>query len=309
MLCLISLIDLLTNIQNNFYRPHYRPQTQAPSELSQTDESSDSDSETEHSPKKSDYAPYPFPPEATSICVDFEPDHYNEPPFTSEFNISEYFPTDAVSDFDLTIASSVEPSEDIDIWRTDDLGSSRISVLPEICSTLTPQCRPQCSDSDTSSGSGICVNTSNSNSCTINNSFQSTSSNSVVSTQCTSINESNQSSTKQQRQLINNSNVASILSKSLTSPSISKSSSCGTGTIRMVSSTTSSTSSGSAVANFGNGHQNGPVTHMHNSNSLPNSTHVVNNQSSLHPTQKHTPSNVLPGYNKFVNLARQQQQQ
>lgn len=249
--------------------------------------------------------PFPFPPEATSICVDIEPDRMDdEPPFTSEFNISEYFSVDTMSDLDLALAasSSAEPSGSSD-WRTDELGCSRFLVLPTGENLFAPQIRSQCSGSANSVNTSSC-STASSTLCT----SQSTAANTSVSTQCTSVNEAQSNyQTKQHRQLPNNSNAASILSKSLTSPTNNRSSS--TGVVKVFSTTGSTTSSsGSTITNFGNGHQNGPVTHLHNSKSLSNSTHIVNNQSTILLPQKHPPSNLLPDLNKLASLARQQQQ-
>ncbi|XP_031779324.1 enhancer of polycomb homolog 1 [Nasonia vitripennis] len=286
---------------------HFRPKTPPPSEHSPSEESSDSDSEMETIGARPEPLPFPFPPEATSICVDIEPDRMDdEPPFTSEFNISEYFSVDTMSDLDLALAASTsaEPSDSSD-WRTDELGCSRFLVLPTGENSFAPRIRPQCS------GSANSVNTSSCSAAlsTLCTSNQSTAANTLVSTQCISVNEAQSNyQTKQHRQLPNNSNAASILSKSLTSPTNNRSS--GTGVVKVFSTTGSTTSSsGGTITNFGNGHQNGPaVTHLHNSKSLSNSTHTVNNQSTILLPQKHPPSNLLPDLSKLASLARQQQQ-
>ncbi|KAH0546803.1 hypothetical protein KQX54_015312 [Cotesia glomerata] len=92
---------------------------------------------------------------------------------------------------------------------------------------------------------------------------------------------------------------SSILSKSLTSP---------TRNLRVTS-----------VTNYGNGHQNGPNSHIINSNSVVSgSAAVLQNNTGTYVSnnilpQKHSaPSGLLPGFiaqTKLANLARQQQQQ
>lgn len=290
---------------------------------SPSEESSDTDSDIEPTLTPSKPLPYPFPPEATSICVEVEPERVgDEPPFTSEFNIADYFSVDTLSDFDLAVASitgsacisglSDNNSNDM---RTDELGSSHFVVTPLPSSLLaqpaTQQSRPQCS------GSGFSVvNTSTSS--TVPSSFSCTTNqpttSSVVSTQCVSgatETQSNQSKQQQHRQLPNNSNPVSILSKSLTSPTNNRNGgSCGSGSAGVRVFSASTTTSGT-ITNFGNGHQNGPLSHINNSNNLSNSTHVVNNQSTIVLPQKHPPSTLLPGFitqSKLASLARQQQQ-
>lgn len=289
---------------------------------SPSEESSDTDSDVEPTLTPSKPLPYPFPPEATSICVEVEPERVgDEPPFTSEFNIADYFSVDTLSDFDLAVASitgsacisglSDNNSNDM---RTDELGSSHFVVTPLPSSLLaqpaTQQSRPQCS------GSGFSVvNTSTSS--TVPSSFSCTTNqpttSSVVSTQCISgatETQSNQSKQQQHRQLPN-SNSVSILSKSLTSPTNNRNGgSCGSGSAGVRVFSASTTTSGT-ITNFGNGHQNGPLSHINNSNNLSNSTHVVNNQSTIVLPQKHPPSTLLPGFitqSKLASLARQQQQ-
>lgn len=292
---------------------------------SPSEESSDTDSDVEPTVSQTKPLPYPFPPEATSICVEVEPERAgDEPPFTSEFNIADYFSADAVSDFDLAVASitgsacvsglSDNNSSDS---RTDELGSSHFVVTPLPSSLfaqpVTQQGRPQCSGS----GSSV-VNTSTSStvpssfSCTTN---QATTS-STVSTQCVSATSEAQSNNQskqlqQHRQLPNNSSTASILSKSLTSPTNNRNGgSCGSGSAGIRVFSASTTTSGT-ITNFGNGHQNGPLPHINNSNNISNSTHMVNNQSTIVLPQKHPPSNLLPGLiaqSKLASLARQQQQ-
>ncbi|XP_043599406.1 enhancer of polycomb homolog 1 [Bombus pyrosoma] len=302
---------------------HFRPKTPPVSVHSPSEESSDTDSDIEPTLTPSKPLPYPFPPEATSICVEVEPERVgDEPPFTSEFNIADYFSVDTLSDFDLAVASitgsacisglSDNNSNDM---RTDELGSSHFVVTPLPSSLLaqpaTQQSRPQCS------GSGFSVvNTSTSS--TVPSSFSCTTNqpttSSVVSTQCVSgatETQSNQSKQQQHRQLPNNSNPVSILSKSLTSPTNNRNGgSCGSGSAGVRVFSASTTTSGT-ITNFGNGHQNGPLSHINNSNNLSNSTHVVNNQSTIVLPQKHPPSTLLPGFitqSKLASLARQQQQ-
>lgn len=311
--------------------------------------------------------PYPFPPEATSICIEVEPERAgDESPFTSEFNIADYFPTDTVSDFEFAVAnlnstgstSGLSDNSGVKESRTDDeLGSSHFVVTPLMSNLFAPpattqQARPpQCSGGSFSGGSSVHTSTSSSSipplssvivTCTTN---QVAVASSTVSTQCTNVGmgvtidtQSNhhQPNKQQHRQLPNNSNAASILSKSLTSPTNNRNgSNCGVGSgggngggsgssanIRVFSASTAcsggsgssgGSGNGSSVTNFGNSHQNGPLPHINNSNNLTNSTHVVNNQqSTLVLPQKHPPSNLLPGLiaqSKLASLARQQQQQ
>ncbi|XP_011503738.1 PREDICTED: enhancer of polycomb homolog 1 [Ceratosolen solmsi marchali] len=282
---------------------HFHPKTPPASEHSPSEESSESDSEVELAHSITEPLSYPFPPEATSICVDIESDRLDDnPPFTSEFNISDYFSIDTLSDFDLALAasSSACSSENSD-WRTDELGCSHFLVLPEVGNLFAPQIRSQCS------GSANSVNKSNYSTASpiLCTSIQSTASNTSMSTQRINVNiEAQLNHQAKYRQLQNNSNATSILSKSLTSPTNNRS--C-TGGIRVFG-TTGISGSGGTITNFGNGHQNGPVTHMHNSKSLSNSTHIINNQSTILLPQKHTTSNLLPGFNKLANLSRHQQQ-
>ncbi|XP_012220867.1 enhancer of polycomb homolog 1 [Linepithema humile] len=339
--------------------PHFRPKTppestrkrsRSPSEESNYD--TDSDVESAVSRSK---LPYPFPPEATSICIEVEPERASdEVPFTSEFNIADYFTPDAMSDFEVAVAGlsstgsayvSGDPSDSgVNISRTDDgLGSSHFVVTPLMNNLFapppTPARPPQCSGG--SSGGSSVVHTSTSSSsipqsssvvaCTTNQAVAS----STVSTQCAvgigaAVDAQLNHQPKQQqqhRQLPNNSIVASILSKSLTSPTNNRNggscsgnggSGSGGANIRVfsasaVSSGGGSGGSGGGITNFSNSHQNGPLPHINNSNNLTNSTHVVNNQqSTLVLPQKHPPSNLLPGLiaqSKLASLARQQQQQ
>lgn len=296
---------------------------------SPSEESSDTDSDEEPTLSQTKPLPYPFPPEATSICVEVEAERAgDESPFTSEFNIADYFSADALSDFDLAVASitgsacisglSENNSSDS---RTDETGSSHFVVTPLASSLFaqpaTQQGRPQCSGS----GSSV-VNTSTSS--TVSSSFScatnQAATSSTVSTQCasatteTQLNHQSKLQSQQQqqhRQLPNNSSTASILSKSLTSPTSNRNGgSCGSGSAGVRVFSASTTTSGT-ITNFGNGHQNGPLPHINNSNNISNSTHVVNNQSTIVLPQKHPPSNLLPGLiaqSKLASLARQQQQ-
>ncbi|XP_032669305.1 enhancer of polycomb homolog 1 [Odontomachus brunneus] len=363
-------------------RLHFRPKTPPTSVLSPSEESSDMDSDVEPIVSRPKLLPYPFPLEATSICVEVEPDRAgDESPFTSEFNIADYFSTDALSsDFDLAVASISGGSACLsglsdgslnESSRTDELGSSHFLVTPLASNLFAPpiatgaqQARPQCSGVNTggfnvvhipasSSSSSISSSSSFSVACTTSQQIATTSS--TVSTQCAgaAIDAQPNHQSKQHRQLPNNSTAASILSKSLTSPTNNRNgSSCsggnnsgggggggssggngGSANVRVFSASTvtsggsgvggnsgssggsGSSSSGSGnigIANFGNGHQNGPMPHINNSNNLTNNTHVVNSQSTIVLPQKHPPSSLLPGLitqSKLVSLARQQQQQ
>lgn len=290
---------------------------------SPSEESSDTDSDIEPIVSRPKPLSYPFPPEATTICVEVEPERAgDESPFTSEFNIADFFSLDTLSDFDIAVASFSDSTcvgslsdNSFSETRTDELGSSHFVVTPLTSALFAPpmtqQARPQCSGSGSSvvhtpTSSSI----SSSPSCTINQVATS----STVSTQCAGIAVEAQSNhqSKQHKQLPNNSTSASILSKSLTSPTNNRNGGgcCGSNTnVRVFSAST--TTSGN-MTNFGNGHQNGPVPHINNSNNLTNSTHVVNNQSTIVLPQKHPPSNLLPGLiaqSKLASLARQQQQQ
>lgn len=120
------------NLRFVFFPPtrlHFRPKTppvsaHSPSDASST--SSDTDSDPEYTipcgslsrlrnrcPNDNE-STYPFPAEATSICVDIlEPDRPGDeqPPFTSEFNIADYFTVDAeLNDFDLDLANASSAS-------------------------------------------------------------------------------------------------------------------------------------------------------------------------------------------------------
>ncbi|XP_017875455.1 enhancer of polycomb homolog 1 isoform X2 [Ceratina calcarata] len=308
---------------------HFRPKTPpaTPSVHSPSEESSDTDSEIEPALTQSKPLPYPFPPEATSICVEIEADRAgDEPPFTSEFNIADYFAADALSDFDLAVANITGGGSCISglldnncsDTRTGELGSSHFVVTPLPGSQFAqPQApRPQCS----ASGSSVVNTSTTTSSSTAPSPFSCTTSqpttSSTVSTQCTTSTaaETQSFQSKQQhRQLPNNSSPVSILSKSLTSPTNNRNGggSCGGGSAGSVRVFSASTTSSGTITNFGNGHQNGPLPHINNSNNLSNSAHVVNNQSTIVLPQKHPPSNLLPGLiaqSKLASLARQQQQ-
>ncbi|KAL0099205.1 hypothetical protein PUN28_020049 [Cardiocondyla obscurior] len=335
---------------------HFRPKTPPVSVHSPSEESSDdADSDVELTVSRSKL-PYPFPPEATSICIEVEPERAgDESPFTSEFNIADYFGMDTVSDFELAVAnlsstSSVSGLSDIGAneSRTDgELGSSHFVVMPLMNNLFASPTTTQQTRLTYYSGGSSVVHTSTSSSsipsssvvtCTTN---QATVASSTVSTQCAvgvsaAIDtQSNHQPKQQHKQLPNNSATASILSKSLTSPTNNRNGgSCGGGSgsgggsanVRVFSASTtcsgsggngggscSSSGNGSNVTNFGNSHQNGPLPYINNSNNLTNSTHVINNQqSTLVLPQKHPPSNLLPGLitqSKLASLARQQQQQ
>ncbi|XP_043465846.1 enhancer of polycomb homolog 1 [Leptopilina heterotoma] len=300
------------------FRPKTPPMSQSPpceSGGSSCSNSSDSDSEMESSShlRPEVMTPYPFPAEVTSICVDVESDRPgDEPPFTSEFNISDYFSTDALSDFDLAVGSVLPitnnniPSES----RTDELepiGSSRFILSAENSGfPLPPNRPPQCSASDsvsTNNSTNFLISSTSSSSpfSSFSSSSSSATSNTVTSTHEQSTSLINRT---KNRQLMNNAssvanaaNAASILSKSLTSPTNNKSNVVVGGA--------------KVLGNMGNGHQNGPlVVHNSNINNL-QSSHLPNNQSStiILQTQKQAPSNLLPGIitqnNKLVSLRQQ----
>lgn len=285
--------------------------------------SSDSDSEVESSHLRPELeTPYPFPAEVTSICVDVESDRPgDEPPFTSEFNISDYFSTDALSDFDLAIGSGVLPITNNNVpseSRTDELleplGSSRFTLSAENSGfPLPPNRPPQCSASDsvsTNNSTNFLISSTSLAAPLSSTSFSSSSSSATFNTVVTSTHEQSSSliNRTKNRQLMNNASsvanvnanvnvtAASILSKSLTSPTNNKSNVVGGAKV---------------LANMGNGHQNGPlVVHNSNINNL-QSSHLPNNQSStiILQTQKQAPSNLLPGIitqnNKLVSLRQQ----
>lgn len=309
---------------------HFRPKTppmsqNPPSETggSSCSNSSDSDSEVESSHLRPELeTPYPFPAEVTSICVDVESDRPgDEPPFTSEFNISDYFSTDALSDFDLAIGSGVLPITNNNVpseSRTDELleplGSSRFTLSAENSGfPLPPNRPPQCSASDsvsTNNSTNFLISSTSLAAPLSSTSFSSSSSSATFNTVVTSTHEQSSSliNRTKNRQLMNNASsvanvnanvnvtAASILSKSLTSPTNNKSNVVGGAKV---------------LANMGNGHQNGPlVVHNSNINNL-QSSHLPNNQSStiILQTQKQAPSNLLPGIitqnNKLVSLRQQ----
>lgn len=337
-------------------RLHFRPKTPPVSVHSPSEESSDDTDSDVDLVSRSSKLPYPFPPEATSICIEVEPERAgDESPFTSEFNIADYFAMDAVSDFELAVAglstgsACVSGLSDggVNESRTDGElgGSSHFVVTPLTNNLFAPPPTTQTRLTYCSGGTSV-VHTSTSSlsippsSSSVIACNQATVASSTVSTQCTVgvsaavDTQSNHQSKQQHRQLPNNSAAASILSKSLTSPTNNRNGgSCGgsgsgsgsSANVRVFSASTtcsgsggnggssSSSSNGSNVTNFGNSHQNGPLPHINNSNNLTNSTHVVNNQqATLVLPQKHPPSNLLPGLitqSKLASLARQQQQQ
>ncbi|XP_033232211.1 enhancer of polycomb homolog 1 isoform X2 [Belonocnema kinseyi] len=337
---------------------HFRPKTPPMSTQSGSGESSsDSDSEVESSLLRPDPAtPYPFPPEATSICVDVEADRPgDEPPFTTEFNISEYFSPEGLSDFDLAVGGGTLPANDSPSEsrtdeqhqqpQLDELGCSRFSLTSESDAILPPiPPRPsQCSASDsvnTNSSSSFSTSPSSSSSSSSSSLSLSSTTSSLSSGLTNSLPSNEQQQQKQQqqqyqhpqlpssltrtevqqltkfpkhRQLANNGNsAASILSKSLTSPTNNRSGGGGSSSgVKVL---------GATATGLGNGHQNGPVI-VHNSNatnSLQNSHVMANNSSQstiiLQTQQKHQPpSNMLPpgiiSQNKLVSLRQQQQQQ
>ncbi|XP_066597847.1 enhancer of polycomb homolog 1 [Prorops nasuta] len=237
---------------------HFRPKT-PPTPASPSCPSSDSDSDSDNSVATSQPSklPYPFPPEATSICVEIESERpgSDSPPFTSEFNISDYFNPDSFSD--------ALPSCAVDLERTDDIGSSRFSV-----SALSSSRNSQFSAGLSSSAAiGQCIDTPS--------------------------NQKRILDADKHRQL---NNSASILSKSLMSPTNNRKSAG----IRVFS--TAGTTG--QMQNCGQTHQNGPVGLGNSAGSIVNSQNIV-------LPQKHPPSNLLPGLiaqTKFASPTRQQQQ-
>lgn len=280
----------------------------------------DTDSDVEPTMSRSKL-PYPFPPDATSICIEVEPERAgDESPFTSEFNIADYFVMDTMSDMELADASlsntgstcvSGLSDSSVNESRTDgELGSSHFVVTPLVNNLFAPftaaqhtrliQCSSGSSVVHTSTSSSSIPTLSSVVACTTNQTIVASN---TMSTQCAVgvsaavDTQSNHQPKQQHRQLPNNSAAASILSKSLTSPTNNRNgSSCGGGggggsaNVRVFSASTtcgggggsssSSSGNGSNVTNFGNSHQNGPLPHINNSNNLTNSTHVVNNQQS-----------------------------
>lgn len=293
---------------------------------------SDSESEIESSSSSSSQlrresrAPYPFPADVTSICVDVESDRPgDEPPFTSEFNISDYFSTDALSDFDLAVGIVLPntnnnncPSSESRTDELEQIGSSRFILSTENSGCFPPPSTryPQCSASDSvnTNSTNFLISSTSSTSSSLSSSLSST----TLSTSSISHEQSSSSSSSlphvnrteqtnkfsKNRQLTNNASsanvaaAASILSKSLTSPTNNKNISGGGG------------GGAKVLGNLGNGHQNGPlVIHNSNANNLQNS-HLPNNQSTIIlQTQKQAPSNLLPGIiaqnNKIVSLRQQ----
>lgn len=241
---------------------------------------------------------YPFPPEATSICIDIEPDQMDdEPPFTSEFNISDYFVNDNLTEFELAFGNN-NKTESLDTkkWQKDELGCSRFFILPEVENLFSSSIQSQFTDNaynvhmtGCSSTSPLCIN----NQLTSNLSTSSQYPSAEIEIQ-------SNKQTKHQSQLLNESNIASVLSKSLTSPTHRSS---DTGNVHSLSATGTS----SSITNVGNGHLNSPVGLAHHLKHLPNSAHLMNSQSTIFLPQKHSPSNQIPSYNKFSSLARQQQ--
>ncbi|XP_046481663.1 enhancer of polycomb homolog 1 isoform X1 [Neodiprion pinetum] len=397
---------------------HFRPKTPPPSgDGTSSEESSDSESEGEM--RRDVLPPFPFPPEATSICIDVETSSkagttttttpgvlgtvVDEPPFTTEFNISDYFPLEFFSDFDVavlgygasagcrssaTIGGGSGKGKQTDNsesdQRTDNqlIGCSRFLITPLIGNLMShpsQQARSQCTSSNSSSSSSCSSNCSGSSSnnnsgggtchilvtgssvvptaaaastttaapatatvtatttvnvaATVQNrwtlssglvnaiSQATTSSSGTVATESRANVQTNRHSRHHRQPSINHNSPAAapILSKSLTSPTNNR-----------------SIGASSGITNFGNGHQNGPMTalsyhHNSNLNNLPNSTHhPVNNQTSgtinatsisstTLPTtttflshNKHQPQSILASgiaQSKLASISRQQQQQ
>ncbi|XP_058808050.1 enhancer of polycomb homolog 1 [Phymastichus coffea] len=283
---------------------HFRPKTPQLLEHSHSEESSDDEPETRKDNSRPQPFSYPFPSEATSICIDIEPDQTDDvPPFSSEFNISDYFSTDNLPDFDFAFeARNKIELPDNNNWQSDELGCSRFLILPEVENLFAPSIRPQFSDTVNNVTISNC--SSMSSSLEIDN--QLISANFSMSTQCTSVDVEIQSNKqfKQNRQLLNDNNVASMLSKSLIGPTHNSN---NIGNVHLLSATGTSCSSDS-ITNIDNGHHDCSIDLAHHIKNLPNNMHVINNQSTIFVSQKHSSSNLLPGYSKFTSLARQQQQ-
>lgn len=255
--------------------------------------------------------PYPFPPEATSLCVDIEPDRPgDEAPFTSEFNIADYFSIDSLTDFDLGLTTTEDNNNIQQQQQQQLLGSSRFQVTPMNSNVFSCRNNNQCSAIVGSSVNNSSLPTTTTATATLLGTTPSLSSTScipssinsqtenILSNSLKQFNHQNQLNFhSQQRQLINSSScttvtaaTTSILSKSLTSPGCKSVSS----SVRL-----------SGITNFGNGHQNGPINHSNN-------TAIVGNNSQILMGQKHHSASLLPGIiaqNKLASIARQQQKQ
>ncbi|EGI58322.1 Enhancer of polycomb-like protein 1 [Acromyrmex echinatior] len=207
---------------------HFRPKTPPVSVHSPSEESTDdTDSDVEPTMSRSKL-PYPFPPDATSICIEVEPERAgDESPFTSEFNIADYFVMDTMSDMELAEASlsntgsacvSGLSDSSVNESRTDgELGSSHFVVTPLVNNLFAPLTMAQHTRLIQCSGGSSVVHTSTSSSsiptlssvvaCTTNQAIVASS---TMSTQCTVgvsavvDTQSNHQPKQQHRQLPNN---------------------------------------------------------------------------------------------------------
>ncbi|TGZ48265.1 enhancer of polycomb homolog 1 [Temnothorax longispinosus] len=302
---------------------HFRPKTPPVSVHSPSEESSDTDLDVESTVSRSKL-PYPFPPEATSICIEVEPERAgDESPFTSEFNIADYFAMDTVSDFELAVAglnsstgsasvSSGLSDGSVNESRTDgELGSSHFVVTPLTNNLFAPPTTTQQTRLTYCSGGSSVVRTCSSSSsispsssvvaCTTN---QATVASSTVSTQCTVgvsaavDTQSNHQPKQQHRHVPNNSVAASILSKSLTSPINNRNGSgCGSGgsstggsaNVRVFSASTTCSGngggSGSGGGSSSSGNGNGSnVTNLGNSHQNGPLPHINNSNNLTNST-------------------------
>lgn len=318
--------------QWKFFRLHFRPKTPPAVDHVTSGESSDSDWDQEAAasrPLPESTPTYPFPSEATSICVDVESERPgDDPPFTSEFNIADYFTADAFSDLEMAVASVSGSSSSVGSEQqqqqqretavassSSDIGGGQSASLPVGCSrfTLSPATG---SFARIGGGGGVSSATTSgatasATHCTIVGASPSTTTLSSMGCAAATVQRANEVhlQDKQQQQhhqktlvTSNNSGAPSILSKSLTSPSNHRSNAAATGS--------AATRTAAAV-----GYVNGPAVAMHNSastNNLPNNSHVVNSQSTLLLPQKHPPSSLLPvmiAQTKLASIARQQSPQ
>ncbi|KYN02573.1 PREDICTED: enhancer of polycomb homolog 1 [Cyphomyrmex costatus] len=318
---------------------HFRPKTPPVSVHSPSEESTDdTDSDVEPTVSRSKL-PYPFPPDATSICIEVEPERAgDESPFTSEFNIADYFVMDTMSDTDLaetglanTSSACISGLSDSSVneSRTDgELGSSHFVVTPLVNNLFAPLTMTQHTRLIQCSGGSSVVHTSTSSSliptlssvvaCTTNQAIVASS---TMSTQCTVgvsaavDTQSNHQSKQQHRQLPNNSAAASILSKSLTSPTNNRNgSSCGGGggggsgsssaNVRVFSASTtySGSSGGSSSSSSGNGSNVTNFGNSHQNGPLPHINNSNNLTNSTHVVNNQQSTLVMPQKHPPSNL-------
>ncbi|XP_015112813.1 enhancer of polycomb homolog 1 [Diachasma alloeum] len=290
------------------YQPPDAPQNSSVVTNSSTEES---DNDLEPDPRTT-HQVYQFPQEATSICVDFEPERPgDESPFTTEFNVSDYFAVDTLSEFDLGLSSSINDDQY-------QFGSSRFHVTQLTDNVIS--CRGnQCSVSSATVNTNVPIVTttctpslsllSSSVSSAISSSITTSIANPSTSTVISSVmnsthqhqfidNGNYQQYKNQQRQSLSRSGNSSILSKSVVTGGARHS-----GNVDLT-----------GITNFGNGHQNGPSSHLHGTSvTLQNSGgYSGHSQGALLLPQKHPTTGLLPGFiapSKLASLARQQQHQ